>query len=105
MCGGGNPPPKVKYFNFQPPPPPPLKGGGDVVVALVVEVRVIKLVKIVKLVNVYVFDIFMSKKAQNPQFFPFLTWKCTSRHNGVHFFESRHLSLQKWTEHGVFCIF
>ena len=34
-----------------------------------------------------------------------LTWKCASRHNGVHFFESRHLSLQKWTEHGVFCTF
>ena len=34
-----------------------------------------------------------------------LTWKCASRHNGVHFFESRHLSLQKRTEHGVFCTF
>ena len=31
------------------------------------------------------------------------TWKCASRHNGVHFFETRHLSLQKWSEHGVFC--
>ena len=34
-----------------------------------------------------------------------LTWKCASRHNGVHLFESRHLSLQKWTEHAVFCTF
>ena len=34
-----------------------------------------------------------------------LTSKCASRHNGVHFFESRHLSLQKWSEHGVFCTF
>ena len=33
------------------------------------------------------------------------TWKCASRHNGVHFFESRHLSLQKWSEHVVFCTF
>ena len=31
------------------------------------------------------------------------TWTCASRHNGVHFFETRHLSLQKWSEHGVFC--
>ena len=34
-----------------------------------------------------------------------LTWKCASRHNGVHFFETRHLSLQKWSENGVFCTF
>ena len=34
-----------------------------------------------------------------------LTSKCASRHNGVHFFESRHLSLQKWSEHLVFCTF
>ena len=33
------------------------------------------------------------------------TWKCASRHNGVHFFETRHLSLQKWSENGVFCTF
>ena len=33
------------------------------------------------------------------------TWKCASRHNGVHFFETRRLSLQKWSEHGVFCTF
>ena len=33
------------------------------------------------------------------------TWKCASRHNGVHFFETRHLSLQKWSENGVICIF
>ena len=92
-----------------------------VVVAVVVEVRVVKLVKLVKLISVYFFDIFTSKKAQNPQFFYtfdfemcyvlrattactfstsqlpkvlrewcalyILTWKCASRHNGVHFFD------------------
>ena len=63
-----------------------------------------------------------------------LTWKCASGHNGVHFFDIstsksgptlrcfvsfyfkicfapqrralfRHLNFQKWSEHGVFCIF
>ena len=58
-----------------------------------------------------------------------LTWKCASRHNGVHFFDiatsksgptlvcfvhfdlemcfapQRHLNFQKWSEHGVFCTF
>jgi len=44
-----------------------------VAVAVVVEVRVVKLVKLVKLVkfvkliSVYFFDIFTSKKAQNPK--------------------------------------
>ena len=28
-----------------------------------------------------------SETAQNPQFFTLLTWKCASRHNGVHFFD------------------
>ena len=62
-----------------------------VAVAVVVEVRVVKVVKLVKLVklvrliSVYFFDIFTSKKAQNPQFFTLLTSKCASRHNGVHF--------------------
>ena len=32
-----------------------------------------------------------------------LTWKCASRHNGVHFF--RHLKCQKWSAPGVFCAF
>ena len=65
-----------------------------VAVAVVVEVRVVKLVKLVKLVkvvkliSVYFFDIFTSKKAQNPQFFTLLTSKCASRHNGVHFFDT-----------------
>ena len=59
-----------------------------VVVAVVVEVRVVKLVKLVKLISVYFFDIFTSKKAQNPQFFTLLTSKCASRHNGVHFFDT-----------------
>ena len=43
-----------------------------VAVAVVVEVRVVKLaklVKLVKLISIYFFDIFTSKKAQNPQFF------------------------------------
>ena len=46
-----------------------------VAVAVVVEVRVVKLVKLaksvklVKLISVYCFDIFTSKKAQNPAVF------------------------------------
>ena len=59
-----------------------------VAVALVVEVRVVKLVEFVTLISVYFFDIFTSKKAQNPQFFTLLTSKCASRHNGVHFFDT-----------------
>ena len=65
-----------------------------VAVAVVVEVRVVELVKLVKLVklvqliSVYFFDIFTSKKPQNPQFFTLLTSKCASRHNGVHFFDT-----------------
>ena len=59
-----------------------------VAVAAVVEVRVVKLVKLVKLISVYFFDIFTSKKAQNPQFFTLLTLKRASRHNGVHFFDT-----------------
>ena len=65
-----------------------------VAVALVVKVRVVnlvkvvKLVKLVKLISVYFFDIFTSKKAQNPQFLTLLTSKCASRHNGVHFFDT-----------------
>ena len=59
-----------------------------VALAVVVEVRVVKLVKLVKLISVYFFDIFTSRKAQNPQFFTLLTSKCASRHNGVHFFDT-----------------
>ena len=44
--------------------------------------------KLVKLISVYFFDMFTSKKAQNPQFFTLLTSKCASRHNGVHFFDT-----------------
>ena len=83
-----------------------------IAVAVVVEVRVVKLVKLVKLISVYFFDIFTSKKAQNPQFFTLLTSKCASRHNGVHFFDTfstseppKVLNLQKWSEHGGFCTF
>ena len=50
--------------------------------------KLVKLVKLVKLISVYFFDIFTSKKAQNPQFFTLLTSKCASRHNGVHFFDA-----------------
>ena len=50
--------------------------------------KLVKLVKVVKLISVYFFDIFTSKKAQNPQFFTLLTSKCASRHNGVHFFDT-----------------
>ena len=50
--------------------------------------QLVKLVKLVKLISVYCFDIFTSKKAQNPQFFTLLTSKCASRHNGVHFFDT-----------------
>ena len=68
------------------------------------------------------------------QFLALLTWKCASRHNGVHFFDIstsksrptlrcfahfdfqicfapqrralfRHLNFQKWSEHGVLCTF
>ena len=59
-----------------------------VAVAVVVEVKVVKLVKLVKLISVYFFDIFTSKKTQNPRFFTLLTSKCASRHNGVHFFDT-----------------
>ena len=70
-----------------------------VVVVVVVEVRVVKLVKLVKLITIYFFDILMSKKAQNPQFFT-LTSKCASRHNGVHFFDTFSTSEppKKWSE-------
>ena len=51
-------------------------------------VKLLKLVKLVKLISVYFFDISTSKKAQNTQFFTLLTWKCASRHNGVHFFDT-----------------
>ena len=50
--------------------------------------KLVKLVKLVNLVSVYFFNIFTSKKAQNPQFFTLLTSKCASRHNGVHFFDT-----------------
>ena len=50
--------------------------------------KLVKLVKLVKLISVYLFDIFTSKKAQNPQSFTLLTSKCASRHNGVHFFDT-----------------
>ena len=39
-----------------------------------------------KSVSVHFFDIWMPKKAQNPQFLTLFTWKCASRHNAVYFF-------------------
>ena len=73
------------------------------------------------------------KMVRTPSVLYILTWKCASRHNGVHFFDIstsksgpnmvcfvhfdfemcfasqrralfRHLNFQKWSEHGVFCI-
>ena len=41
------------------------------------------------------------KVPRTHQFSALLTWKCASRHNGVHFF--RHLNFHKWSQHGVFC--
>ena len=35
----------------------------------------------------HLFDIWTSKKAQNPQFLTLLTSTCASRHNGVHLFD------------------
>ena len=72
------------------------------------------------------------KVLRAPQFFALLTWKCASRHNGVHFFNIstsksgptmvcfvhfdfemcfapqrralfRHLNFQKWSDTEVFC--
>ena len=80
------------------------------------------------------FDIWTSKKAQNPKFLPLLTSKCASGYNGVHFFDIwtsksgpnpsvfdtfdletcfaqqqralfQPLNFQKCTHHAVFCAF
>ena len=74
------------------------------------------------------------KMVRTPSVLYILTWKCASRHNGVHFFDIwtsksgpelrcfvhfdfemcfapqrlalfRHLNFQKWSENGVFCTF
>ena len=74
------------------------------------------------------------KVVRTPNVFNILTWKCASRHNGVHFFDIstsksgpalvcfvhfdlqmcfalqrralfRHLNFQKWSDNGVFCTF
>ena len=76
----------------------------------------------------------LPKVVRDRQFLALLTWKCASRHNGVHFFDIstsksgprppvfstfdlemcfapqrhalfRHLNFQKWSDHGVFCTF
>ena len=76
----------------------------------------------------------LQKWSETASFFNILTWKCASRHNGVHFFDIltsksgpymvcfvhfdlemcfapqrhalfRHLNFQKWPEAGVFCTF
>ena len=73
----------------------------------------------------------LPKVVRDRQFLALLTWKCASRHNGVHFFDIstsksgprppvfstfdlemcfapqrhalfRHLNFQKWSDHGVF---
>ena len=109
-----------------------------VAVAVVVEVKVVKLVKLVKLISVYLFDIFTSKKAQNPQFFYTFDFEmCFAPQRRAlfrHFFDIRtsksgprlsvfntfdfkmcfapqrhalfrHLNFQKCSENGVFCTF
>ena len=74
------------------------------------------------------------KLVRDRQFLTLLTWKCASRHNGMHFFDIstsksgpklrcfvhfdlemcfapqrralfQHLNFQKWSENGVFCTF
>ena len=76
----------------------------------------------------------LPKVVRDRQFLTLLTWKCASRHNGVHFFDIstsksgptmvcfvhfdlemcfapqrralfRHLNFQKWSENGVLCTF
>ena len=76
----------------------------------------------------------LPKVVRTPSVLYILTWKCASRHNGVHFFDIstaksgptmvcfvhfdlemcfapqrralfRHLNCQKWSDHGVFCTF
>ena len=76
----------------------------------------------------------LQKCSVPPRFFALLTWKCASRHSGVHFFDVstsksgpkmvcvahfdfemcfapqrralfRHLNFQKWSDHGVLCTF
>ena len=76
----------------------------------------------------------LPKVVRTPSVLYILTWKCASRHNGVHFFDIstsksgptlrcfvhfdlemcfapqrralfRHLNFQKWSENGVFCTF
>ena len=76
----------------------------------------------------------LPKVVRDRQFLTLLTWKCVSRHNGVHFFDistsksspelrcfvhfdfkmcfapqrralCRHRNFQKWSDHGVFCTF
>ena len=76
----------------------------------------------------------LPKVVRDRQFLTLLTWKCASRHNGVHFCDIstsksgaklvcfvhvdlemcfapqrrallRHLNFQKWSENGVFCTF
>ena len=73
-----------------------------------------------------------AKRSEHVVFFNILTWKCSSRHNSVHFFDIstsksgpsmvcfahfdfemcfapqrralfRHLNFQKWSENGVLC--
>ena len=79
-------------------------------------------------------DIWTSLSGPTRQFFTLLTWKCASRHSGMHFFHIwtsksgpnpsilytfdleicfvpqrcalfRHLNFQKWSDLGVFCAF
>ncbi|MCO0615681.1 hypothetical protein M8756_20720, partial [Lutimaribacter sp. EGI FJ00015] len=62
-----------------------------VVVVAVVIVMVVVVVAAVIVVLVVVVDMESpsnhQKVPQNPEFLTLLTWKCASRHNGVHFFD------------------
>ena len=62
-----------------------------VVVVVVVLVATAVATAVVVVVVVVVVDMESpsnhQKVAQNPQFLTLLTWKCASRHNGVHFFD------------------
>ena len=45
----------------------------------------------------------LPKVVRTPGVLYILTWKCASRHNGVHFFDIG--NFQKWSDNGVFCTF
>ena len=82
-----------------------------VAVAVVVEVRVVKLVKLVRLVklveSVYTFSTSSRQKRLKTLTFLHLWLRNVLRATTACTFSTffRHLNLQKWPEHGVFCTF